>query len=223
MRFPLLFLTATLAIASTMAAIPGGVSSIAVADDEGLVSVDVAGLNHVYARPGANLSGYTRIMLDPVEVSFSTSSNPEPGGAAVTVAQKQTIKIDLAKILRQELAKELVRSGRYSLVGAADEGVLRIRAEIRDLIINIPAPPRAEPDGDYSLSVSEIRLVAELRDGPTGALIARVVDFKKERQSAWIKLIRPVDTVAATRRTAAHWARILRGQLDAAQGVVGTS
>ncbi len=71
--------------------------------------------------------------------------------------------------------------------------------------------------------MSEIRLVAELRDAPTGALIARVVDFKKNSQSAWMKLTRPVDTIAATRRAAAHWAQILRGQLDAAHGVVGTS
>jgi hypothetical protein len=214
---------AALAVGGNAAADPGDVSVKTAADDEGLVSVDVPGLNHVYARPGANLSRYTKIMLDPVEVSFSNSSNAEPGGAAVTVAQKQTIKSGLAKILRQELAKELVRSGHYSLVGAADEDVLRIKAEIRDLTINMPVLPRAEASGDYSLSVSEIRLVAELRDAPTGALIARVVDFKKDPQSAWMKLARPVDNIAATRRAAAHWAQILRGQLDAAHGVVGTS
>jgi hypothetical protein len=221
MRNPLLLLTAALAMAGTTAANPGDVSSKTVADDEGLVSVDVPGLNHVYARPGAHLSGYTKIMLDPVEVSFNKSSNPEPRGSSVTVAQKQTIKMGLAKLLRQELANELVRSGRYSLVGAAEEGVLRIRAEIRDLDINMPALPRAAADGNYSLSVRRIRLVAELRDAPTGALIARVVDFKKDPQSAWMQLTRPVNNIAATRRAAAHWAQILRGQLDAAQRVVG--
>jgi hypothetical protein len=219
----LFYLTVALAVAGTTAADPADGSSQTVADDEGLVSVGVPGLNHVYARPGANLSGYTKIMLDPVEISFGTSSNPEPGGAAVTVAQQQTIRSGLAKLLRQELAKELVRSGRYSVVGAADEGVLRIKAEIRDLDINIPVLPRPAAGRDYSLSVNGIRLVAELRDAPTGALIARVVDFKKDRQSAWMKLTRPVDSIAATRRAAAHWAQILRGQLDAAQGVAGTS
>ena len=205
------------------AASPGGVSVKTAADDEGLVSVNVLGLNHVYARPGANLSRYTKIMLDPVEVSFSNSSTPEPGGPAVTVAQQQTIKNGLAKLLRQELAKELVRTGQYSLVSAADEDVLRVKAEIRDLNINIPALPHAETSQDYSLSVSEIRLVAELRDAPTGALIARVIDFKKDPQSAWMKLTRPVNNIAATRRAATQWAQILRGQLDAAHGVAGTS
>jgi hypothetical protein len=223
MRLPSLFLTATLAVGGARAANPGDVSLKTVADDEGLVSVEVPGLNHVYARPGANLSRYTKVMLDPVEVSFSTSSNPEPGGAALTVAEEQTIKRGLAKILRQELAKELVRTGQYSLVSAADEDVLRVKAEIRDLDISIPVLPRVEASRAYSLSVSEIRLVAELRDAPTGALIARVVDFKKDPQSAWMKLARPVDNIAATRRAAAHWAQILRGQLDAAHGVVGTS
>jgi hypothetical protein len=210
-------------VGGTTAAKPGDASLKTVADDEGLASVNVPGLNHVYAQPGANLNRYTKVMLDPVEVSFRKTSIPEPGGAPVTVAEAQTIKRALAKILQQELSKELVRSGQYSLVSAADEDVLRIKAEIRDLNINVPALSHAATSRAYSLSVSEIRLVAELRDAPTGALIARVVDFKKDPQSAWMKLTRPVNNIAAARRAAAHWAQILRGQLDAARGVVGTS
>jgi hypothetical protein len=64
-----------------------------------------------------------------------------------------------------------------------------------------------------------MRLVAELRDAPTGALIARVVDYRKDPQSAWFKLTTRVGNIAAARRAAADWAQILRGQLDAAHGV----
>jgi len=223
MKLSLFFLTAALAVAGVAAAQAGDVSLNTSVDDEGLVSVKVRGLDHVYAQPGADLSRYTKVMLDPVEVSFSKSWSPDSAGMRVTVEERQKIKEGLATILREELTKELVRSGRYSLVEAAGEDVLRIKAEIRDLSINAPDLPRAGRSRTYALSAGEMRLVAELRDAPTGALIARVVDYKKDPESPWFKLTTRVDNVAAARRAASDWAQILRGQLDAAQGIAGKS
>ncbi len=189
------------------------------ANDEGLVPIEVKGLDHVYARPGANLSSYTKVQLDPVEVSFSKSWNPDPAGGPITSAERQTIKDGLARILKEELQKELAQSGRYALTDAAGTDVLRVRAEIRDLYINAPDLPRAGPTRTYALSVGEMRLVAELRDSPTGALIARVIDYKKDPDAPWLHFTTRVDNVAAARRATADWARILRRQLDAAHGV----
>jgi hypothetical protein len=188
-------------------------------NEEGLASIQVKGLDHVYARPGANLRQYTKVLLDPVEVSFSKSWNPDPAGGPITAAERQTIKDGLARILREELQRELAASGRYSLVSTADADVLRVRAEIRDLYINAPDLPRGGPTRTYALSVGEMRLVAELRDAPTGALIARVVDYKKDPDAPWLHFTTRVDNVAAARRAAADWARILRRQLDAAHGI----
>jgi Protein of unknown function (DUF3313) len=188
-------------------------------DDEGLAPIDIKGLDHVYARPGANLSRYDKVMLDPVEVSFSKNWKPDRAGGPITAAEKQTIKVRLAQIFRQELKKELQGPGGYGVVDATDEDVLRIRAEIRDLYINAPDVPRSGPSRVYAVSVGEMRLVAELRDGPTGALIARVVDFKKDPDAPWLHLTTRVDNEAAARRAVADWARILRRQLDAAHGL----
>jgi Protein of unknown function (DUF3313) len=223
MKLSLFFLMAVLAVMGVAAAQSGDASTSLPVDDDGLVSVKVRGLDHVYAQPDADLSRYSKVMLDPVEVSFSKSWGRGPDGTRVTAAEKQTIKQGLAKILREELAKALVGSGRYSLVETADEDVLRIKAEIRDLNITAPDLPRAGRSRTYTLSAGEMRLVAELRDAATGALIARVIDYKKDPQSAWMKLTTRVDNIAAARRAAADWARILRGQLDAAHGASGKS
>jgi hypothetical protein len=188
-------------------------------DAEGLAPVEVAGLDHVYARPGANLSLYDKVMLDPVEVSFSKSWKPDRSGGPISVAERQSIKDGLAKIFRQELRKELERPGGYAMVDTAGANVLRIRAEIRDLYINAPDVPRAGPTRSYALSVGEMRLVAELRDAPTGALIARVVDYQKDPDAAWLHFTSRVDNVAAARRAVADWAGILRRELDVAHGV----
>jgi hypothetical protein len=106
--------------------------------------------------------------------------------------------------------EELARSGRYSLVEAADEDMLRIKADICDLYVNAPDLPRAGASRTYAPSAGEMRLVAELHDVPTGMLIARVVDYKKDPQSAWMRLTTRVNNIAAARRAAADWAWILR-------------
>jgi hypothetical protein len=188
-------------------------------DDEGLAAVNVKGLDHVYARPGANLSQYDKIMLDPVEVSFSKSWKPDPAGGPVTTAEKQTIRDGLARIFRDELQKQLGGPGGYPLVNTADADVLRIRAEIRDLYINAPDVPRAASKRTYAVSVGEMRLVAELRDASTGSLIARIIDYKKDPDAPWLHLTTRVNNAAAARRTVADWAKILRRRLDAAHSV----
>ncbi len=188
-------------------------------DDEGLVAVDVRGVDHVYARPGADLGRYTKVMLDPVEVSFSKSWDRTGPGGSLSVEEKRKIRDGLARIVREELAKELQSSGRYTLVDTADEDVLRIKADIRDLYVNAPDVARPGIIRRYTLSAGEMRLVAELRDAATGALIARVVDFTRDPESAWFELTTQVSNVAAARRAATEWARILHRQLDAARGV----
>ncbi len=219
MKVPLIALAAALAMSGVVASRADQIAPAVQVDDEGLASIEVKGLDHVYARPGANLSQYNKVMLDPVEVSFSKSWKPDRAGGPITAAERQTIKDGLAKIFREELKKELQRSGGYAIVDAPGEDVLRIRAEIRDLYINAPDLPRSGPTRIYALSAGEMRLVAELRDGPTGALIARVVDLKRDPDTPWLHITMRIDNEAAARRAIADWARILRRQLDTAHGL----
>lgn len=183
---------------------------------EGLVRSRVAGLQQVFARPDADLSAYDSVLLDPIEVSFRKHWDPAPAGRTITAEEKREIREGLARILREEFTRELARTDRYRVVDSPGEHVLRIKAEIRDLQINAPDLPRPGIIRTYTLSAGEMTLVAELRDAPTGELIARVVDRKRDPESARFELTTRVDNVAAARRAAAHWATILREQLDAA-------
>jgi hypothetical protein len=183
---------------------------------EGLKPVKITGLDHVYARPGINLNAYDKVMLDAVEVSFTKSAKPDRAGGPITAAEKQEIRSQLSKIFKEELEKELTRSPGYALVTHGDADVLRIRAEIRDLYINAPAVPSSGPTRPYAVSVSELQLVAELRDAPTGALIARVVDSKKDPNSPWLHFTSEADFAKISRVAVDDWARILRRELDSA-------
>jgi len=158
----------------------------AATDADGLVRVSVSGIDEVY------------------------------GGVAVSAKEKQDIRDGLARVLRNAFSLELTHSGQYQIVSAPGEGVLRIKAEIRDLYINAPDLPRAGIVRHYTLSVGEMTLVAELRDAPTGDLIARVFDRKRDPESVWLELTTRVDNIAAAQWAAASWAQALREQLDAA-------
>jgi len=199
---------------------PGSTAPSA-ADDEGLVRARIKGIEKVYARPNANLSAYDKVLLDPIEVSFRKSWDPQPGGRPITADEKQQIRAGLARILRDEFTHELARSGRYQVVEAPADDVLRIKAEIRDLVINAPDLPRPGITRTYTLSAGEMTLVAELRDAPTGDLVARVVDHRRDPESPWFELTTRVGNIAAARRAAARWATILREQLDAAHRLNG--
>jgi hypothetical protein len=185
-------------------------------NEEGLVRVGIEGIQQVYARPGAKLSGYTKVMLDPISVSFRRDWDPRPGGQAVSPSEKQAIRDGLARELREAFTKELERSGHYQVVTTPAADVLRIQADVRDLYINAPDVPRAADIHTYTVSVGEMTLVAEIRDAPSGDLIARIVDHRRDPDSPWLELTTRVENVAAAQRAAARWATILREQLDAA-------
>jgi hypothetical protein len=161
------------------------------------------------------------VFLDPIDVSFRKDWSPAPAGQPISASEKQEIRDGLARVLREEFVAELARTGRYTVVNTPTDGVLRIKADIRDLYINAPDVPRPGIIRTYTVSVGEMRLVAELRDAPTGDLIARVVDQQRDPESPWFELTTRVSNVAAARRAAAHWAGIMREQLDAAHRVKG--
>lgn len=209
---------ASLAAACLMAATP---SALFAADPpkaaDGLQPVQIAGLQQVEARVGADLSRYTKVILDPIEVAFHKDwAHTVVAGQAVSAAEKLQIRTGLARVLREEFVKTLTRDGRYQVVDDAADDVLRIRAEIRDLYINAPDLPRPERVHSYTLSVGEMTLVAEMRDAVTGDLIARVRDRKQDREKIWLELTTSVDNIAEARRAAHSWAQALRTQLDLA-------
>jgi hypothetical protein len=213
---PLLALLGTFLLASCTTTDVTRESESSAAEAEGLTRVSVNGLQKVFARPNADLSAYEKVLLDPIEVSFRRGWSAEPGGWPISPEEKQQIREGLARILREAFTQELTRSSRYRVVESPGEDVLRIKAEIRDLAINAPDLSRPGIVRTYTLSAGELTLVAELRDAPTGDLIARVIDHRRDPDSPWLELTTRVDNIVAARRAAASWAAILREQLDAA-------
>jgi hypothetical protein len=185
--------------------------------EDGLRKVAVAGLDLVYAREGATLAGYKSVLLRPVSVSFRRDWGRDPVvGTRIRSEDSERIKTELARIIREETVKELGRGG-YALVDVPGVDVLEVGMSIADLYLNAPDLPTPSRVVVYTMSVGEMTLVAELRDAPTGDLIARVLDRKQAREHLDMRITTSVDNVAAAREAARAWARILRTQLDSAK------
>jgi hypothetical protein len=90
---------------------------------DGLVLVSGGPFAHEWARPGGDLSGYRRILLDPVEVTYTKGQ--EHGPIAPDDLQR------LRFFFRRAVEKKV--GARYPLVTEPAPDVLRLRARVVDL------------------------------------------------------------------------------------------
>ena len=141
---------------------------------EGLERVERKGLDVVFVRPGANLSAYSSVFIDPVEVAFSKQWKPST--MDVRSSDRERIRKELGELFREVFTKQLQEGG-YSVVNELGPDVLRVTAGIYDLYINAPDTSRTSTyTKSYAVSAGSMTLVAELRDSESGEILARVAD-----------------------------------------------
>ena len=212
-----LALAATSAIAATSKDLDEAMSR------GGLQKVAVKGLDLAYARPGATLAAYKRVTLDPVEVEFDTSWNPERTGSRIKLSsdEREKIRAAVAKIVEEEFAKALQKGGAYQITNESAPDVLRVKAGIINLYVNAPSSAAAGRSRTYVSSAGRLTLVAELTDSASGQLLARVADRREANASSArrIELADGMMNEGAARDVASDWAQILRKALDKARAV----
>src|ERR1700761_3592379 len=76
-----------------------GASNSAPVDWDGLQRVQVKGLDLVYRKPGVSLAGYNKIMVDPLQVSFSKDRDANGGWrmGAFPIAERDRERIRKAR------------------------------------------------------------------------------------------------------------------------------
>src|SRR5205085_3265777 len=99
---------------------------------DGLQKVKVKDVDAAYTRPGASLKGYSKVMLDPVEVQFSKSWNPNKTGSMykVNASEREEIRKGVGEIVAEEFTKQLQAKDGYQIVKAAGPDVLRAKATV---------------------------------------------------------------------------------------------
>lgn len=177
--------------------------------EDGLHRVPDSKLALVYVEPGADLSGYTKVMLLDAYVAFKKNWERDQRSRSaqplnVTSRDVEKIKNNLAEEFRQEFTTVL-EDGGYPVVDAAGPDVLLVRPAIINLDVNAPDTMSAGRSRTYTDSAGEMTLYVELYDSVTGDLIAKAMDQKMDRRNdgfyTWSN--------SATNKQAA--VRILRG------------
>lgn len=187
---------------------------------DGLQKITIKGIDMAYAMPGATLSQYSKVMIDPIGVRFHKDWKPTVPGStrSVSPSDQRTIRENAAKVVYDALVEELKKGG-YTVVTVAGPDVLLLRIAIVNLYVtapNVMTPGRSKV---YTVSAGEMTLIAELADSDTGETIARVIDRYQARTTGNFQLSSGVFNAGEGRSAATSWAKVLRGELDKAKAI----
>ena len=186
---------------------------------DGLELRKVKGIDLVYVRPDVQFTPYKSVLLQSTQVEFSKDwKNSFDFSNRPTATEMQKIKEKLAELMHEEFTQELVKHG-YTVVDAPAEDTLEIRTAIIDLFINAPDTMSSNVTRSYTTSAGRMTLVLEAHDGPTGQLLARVVDGRSDDtmggRLTWTNSA--TNTHEAT-QIIDDWAKDLREALDRLNG-----
>ena len=150
------------------------------APDDGLVRMPSSREAAVFRSPDVGFTQYKRLMFDRVSVTFVTGwtrNHPK-----VTEADTERVRSRAAKGFEDELMRELVKRGRYTLAEAPAPDVLRVKARIADLDQTDPNAGLVPGVRSYSRTAGKMTLIVELYDASSGVLVGRVVDLTPPRE-----------------------------------------
>jgi hypothetical protein len=187
---------------------------------DGLQEIKVKGIDMAYALPGATLSGYKQVMIDPVNVLFAKNWKPKEIGSRRDLSTNdiERIRSNVAKLVYETFIDELKKGG-YTVATAPGPDVLEVRPGIINLYVTAPDTMTAGRSRTFTASAGEMTLVAELADSETGQVIARVLDRYRARDTGNFRMSSSVENASEARSAASGWAKILRNGLDNAKGI----
>ncbi len=185
---------------------------------DGLHEVTGVRVDKAWARPGFDITGYSKIKLQGAGIEF------RPGGESgrtylsrtnadhfeVTPEQRERFQALVTRAFLQELAK----SESFEIVNDPGPDVLLVRGGLIDVVSFVPPEPVGRSD-IYLSAVGEATLVLEIRDSITNAILVRVVDRDAaEDIGGGFSESNRVNNAAEVRRLVNRWARALRERLD---------
>jgi len=188
---------------------------------DGLERRKAKGVDLVYVRPGVEFKAYRSLVVDPVQVAFDKSWDPNRDVRGVSrrlsATDMQEIRDEMGSEFRRIFGEELSAAG-YDVVAKPLEDTLQVTAALADVYINAPDAMTAGRTTTYTMNAGRMTLVMELRDGPTGQLLARVVDRHVGNETGFATVSNSVTNSAEFRRAVTAWAKRLVKGLDRLQG-----
>jgi hypothetical protein len=177
-------------------------------------------VDSLYRKQDADLSAYTKVLVDSPTVAFRENWRPEedPTLARLGVPDLAAARQRVSEQFLQTLQTRLAENGGYEVVAAPGPDVLQVKAAITDLYFSSSAlQSAAGNDKPYYMESSEITVAIELRDSTTGELLSLVTDHRASPSAQTVELKQGTWSSPGLRAASDHWAAFLRRLLDQAK------
>lgn len=189
---------------------------------DGLVLVKDSKVDIAYALPGADLSGYSKVIVLEAHIAFIKNWQRDQNRSRISgrVSDKDMQRmISRGKDLFAHVFTDVLEENGYPVVNSAGADVLLIRPAIINLDVTVPDKQTAGRSYTWSASAGQATLYVELYDSVTGQILARASDRKVERNSdiRWTMARSSVSNTADATRALKYWAGLLVKALDNAK------
>ena len=159
---------------------------------DGLVQVKSKRLDLVYLQPGADLRGYTKVLIEPTEIAFAKNWQRDYNSGSRMLAMRVSDSdmhkaIALGVKASHDIFTEAWTKGGFAIATEPGPDVLRVRTGIVNIRISAPERPSAGRVTTFSREAGSATLFVEARDSLTNALIGRGVDqaLAGDNMTAW--------------------------------------
>lgn len=190
--------------------------------DDGLARVTDARVDAAYMKPDADLARYTAVIVDPVSVAYKRPPKPNASRLESLRGRESNFPLtpeqmqNFQNMFQWAVTEALTENNGFRLTSVAGPDVLRVHAELIDLIVKVPTEQGVGREYVFVDSLGEVTLIGELRDSESGEILARAVDRQVHRSAPGrLEYSNPVSNAADARRLFRRWADLLRARLDA--------
>ena len=150
------------------------------AGPDGLVGVSSGRLDQLYVRPGSEIAGYRKVLLDPVVVELNNDWMKQRHGSNYRIQPTYPRYKDSDEVVREtatavstSLAKAFRASG-FEVVETPASDVMRVSAKVSDLFINAPDIVAPGYTKNATRDAGDAYLALDARDSTNGKPLAKV-------------------------------------------------
>jgi len=179
---------------------------------DGLYPVENAGFQMVWAKPGAGLARYTKILVEKPSFHYRAvkgSGRPMEGEFEVPERRRDTFE----RIVQESFEKSLAKSKYYQMTTQPGPDTLLLVSALHDIVSKVP-PEQANRGNTFVSEIGEATLVLELRDSESNEVLARAAERRAVAPTQQLSMSSGVNSASEVRKAAAQWGAKLRDQLD---------
>ena len=151
---------------------------------DGLHRVRWSQLGAEFVKPGAQLGGYNKVLLEPLTISTTPAGEKQRMGPVNQYEPTPAYLEGMRNVYQEMFSKQFGRGG-FSLVGEPGPGVMRIAGHVVDLVLTARLDPEEDSTtSEFVRSFGDLTLLLDVRDATTDEPLFRTMDRQAISQNS---------------------------------------